>query len=202
MSSDFTNSPPSSSIAAEEYVKAMLELLEGSEPVDVLPFIVSRVRSTIDGLTASDLRTPGGPGVWSIIQVIHHVADSELVFGFNLRMALVEDRPVLPAFDQNLWASRLGYSERSLHEALEQLHALRAANVQLIRGLTTEQLQREAIHAERGVESIDRMIRLATAHDIVHLRQLSRIRSTVLSHRASPRIDAPSPEARAQHGWP
>ena len=69
------------------------------------------------------------PGKWSIREVIQHLADSDLVGGFRLRMVLAHDPPVMPGYDQDLWATRLGYRDADVHEALEQFAALRAANL-------------------------------------------------------------------------
>jgi len=36
------------------------------------------------------------------------------------------------------------------------------------------------VHAERGEESVEHMIRLYAGHDLLHLQQLARIRRTVV----------------------
>ena len=51
-------------------------------------------------------------------EVVQHLADSELVFGFRLRMVMAHDRPQLMGYDQDLWASQLHYSESDWKEAL------------------------------------------------------------------------------------
>ena len=64
-------------------------------------------------------------------------------------------------------------------DALEQFTALRRANVRIWARLTPADLLRIGIHGERGEESLDRMRRLYAGHDILHLRQLERIRAAV-----------------------
>ena len=63
--------------------------------------------------------------------------------------------------------------------ALDQLRSLRAANLHLWTRLTPAQLDRVALHAERGPESVEHLLRLLGAHDLVHRRQIDRILSTV-----------------------
>jgi len=119
------------------------------------------------------------PGKWSMRDVVQHLADSELVGGFRLRMVLAHDRPRLTGYDQDLWADRLEYGAVDIHDALEQFTALRRANARIWARLTPTDLLRIGIHGERGEESLDRMRRLYAGHDILHLKQLERIRAAV-----------------------
>src|SRR5699024_1978591 len=41
---------------------------------------------------------------WTVRQLVHHIADSQLCMYQRLRLALTDDNPVLPAFDQDKWA--------------------------------------------------------------------------------------------------
>jgi hypothetical protein len=106
---------------------------------------------------------------------VQHLADSDLVAGFRIKMVLTEDRPAIQGYDQDRWASELRYEEVSLDQALGQLSGLRVANLDLWSRLTPAQLQRVGIHSERGLESAGYLIRLMAAHDLVHRRQIDRI---------------------------
>jgi hypothetical protein len=90
-------------------------------------------------------------------------------------MVLTENRPPLQGYDQDRWATELRYREVPLGLALDQLTALRAANLHLWKQLTPQQLERIGIHAERGPESVAHLLRLMAAHDLVHRRQIERI---------------------------
>jgi hypothetical protein len=123
---------------------------------------------------------PETPGKWAIRDVVQHLADSEMVGGFRLRMVMAHDRPAITAYDQDLWADRLRYSEVDVRDALEQFTALRRANLRIWASLSPADLARVGRHSERGEESLEHMRRLYAAHDLLHLRQLNRIRSTHL----------------------
>jgi hypothetical protein len=175
-------SNPASSTPAEidVYVAGLLGLLGEQDPVRVLgdtPGAVARLVEAAPGTLAVRAEAPGK---WSIRDVVQHLADSELVGGFRLRMVLAHDRPRLTGYDQDLWADRLDYGSVEIGEALEQFTTLRRANVRIWARLTPADLKRIGIHGERGEESLDRMRRLYAGHDILHLRQLERIRAAVL----------------------
>jgi len=66
-----------------------------------------------------------------------------------------------------------------LAAAQEQHRALRTANLRWLRSLDDERLDRAGMHAERGPESVRRVVTLLAAHDLVHLAQIARIRRAI-----------------------
>ncbi len=164
---------------ATTYVRALLEVLGSRDPVEVLDQLLPWLTERIRGLDDSTLRRPEAPGKWSVIEVIQHLADSDLVFSYRLKMMLTEDRPAIQGYDQDGWAGELRYREVPLELALAQLRAVRAANLHLVRQLSPSQLERVGLHSERGPESAGFLLKLMGAHDLVHRRQIDRILSTV-----------------------
>jgi hypothetical protein len=161
---------------ADEYGAALLELLGTSNPVTVLRDTPRLLRQELELIPAEQHGTPEAAGKWSARMVVAHLADSELVGAFRLRMILSHDRPVLAPYDQDLWASRLRYQQADPEDSLERFTVLRRANLLFWAGASPAELARVGIHGERGEESVDRMRRLYAGHDLAHLRQLSRIR--------------------------
>ena len=96
-----------------------------------------------------------------------------------MRLILAQDRPVLTGYDQDLWADRLHYADADPAQALETLRVLRRGNLALIERATPDDLKRVGVHAERGEESAGYLIGLYAGHDLLHLRQLDRIREAV-----------------------
>jgi hypothetical protein len=161
------------------YVAGLLGLLGDQDPVAVLRQTPAAIERFLSGVPAETTRKPEAPGKWSITEVVAHLADSELVGGFRLRMVMAHDRPALPGYDQDLWASRLTYRDADVREAFDQFAALRRANVRIWGSLGPQDLARVSVHSERGEESLEHMRRLYAGHDILHLRQLDRIRTAV-----------------------
>ena len=173
-------SNPASSTPAEtaDYVAALLGLIGNDDPVRILGQTAAALKRFLEPLPPEVVKKPEAPGKWSIGAVVQHLADSELVGGFRLRMVLSHDRPVIAAYDQDLWASRLHYMDADVREALEQFTVLRRANLRLWTDLSPADLTRFGRHAERGEESVEHMRRLYAAHDLLHLNQIERIRKT------------------------
>ena len=175
----FSNPAGNAAVAASGYVRALLDLLGNRDPVTVLGELLPWLDQRLSGVGESTLRRPEKPGKWSVIEVIQHLADSDLVAGFRFRMMLTEDRPPIQGYDQDRWATQLHYRDVPLAQALAQLRGLRQANLELWKRLTAAELERIGLHSERGPESVSHLLRLMAAHDLVHRRQIDRIFAAV-----------------------
>jgi hypothetical protein len=156
-------------------VRALLDLLGTREPLDLLPELIPWLHRRLAGIPEARLRRPEAPGKWSVVAIVQHLADSELILAVRGRLILSEDRPPIQGFDQDLWADRFDYVGASMALALAQLRALRAVNLALWRGLGAAEMAREGIHSERGPESLGHLLKLMAAHDLVHRRQIDRV---------------------------
>lgn len=175
----FTNPASRSIEQAREYTAAVLNLLGSNDPMTVLRSTPDAVRHAVVDLTDGELSQPEAPGKWSIRHVVRHLADSDLVWGYRVRLVLAQDRPTLTGYDQDRWAEHLHYDEAPIEAALEEFTVLRRSNLRLIAGASPGDLERVGVHAERGEESVAHMVRLYAGHDLLHLAQLARIRQTI-----------------------
>jgi hypothetical protein len=177
----FSNPASNAVAAAPAYVRALLDLLGRRDPLDVLPELTPWVESRLRDVPEATLRRPEAGGKWSVLEVLQHLADTELVYGVRGRLVLSEDRPIIQGFDQDRWAALFRYRDASLSAALAQLSALRAGNLTLWRRLGPAELARVGLHSERGEESMDLMLRMMAGHDLAHRRQIERILRAVAS---------------------
>ncbi len=164
---------------AGAYVAALLQTLGSRDPMEVLTEMPSALRTALAGLTPEQDGTPERPGKWSVRQVVQHLADSDLVAAFRFRMILAHDAPELPGYDQDLWVQRLPNRDSDLGSLLQDFSVLRELNLRLLRRATPADLQRVMRHAERGEESLGYLLKLHAAHDLVHLKQIARIRAAI-----------------------
>jgi uncharacterized damage-inducible protein DinB len=175
----FTNPFDGARDEADAYIRALLDLLGDRDPWAVLAELPAVLESFFAGLDREQTTRPEAPGRWKMRDVVCHLADSELVWGWRLRRILAEDHPPLSGFDQDRWAERLRYRDQRLEEALAVVRALRTAHLSLLRSLPTEDRERAGVHSERGEESVRHLLRLYAGHDLVHRQQLERIRQRV-----------------------
>jgi uncharacterized damage-inducible protein DinB len=177
---DVSNPSGTAGDHAERYVDDLLELLGARDPVEVQAGLLDALRDATEGLSSDELRRPEAPGKWSVMDVVRHLADTELVYRYRMRMTVAQPGSPIPAYDQDKWAEALRYRSDDLDAALGELEALRRANLTWIEGLSEDELARQGLHEERGPESVGRIVEFLAAHDLVHRRQIDRIKGAVL----------------------
>jgi tRNA-binding EMAP/Myf-like protein len=158
-----------------EYQARLLALAEGSDPFDVLTTTPGRLGMLVAGRAAADLQWSPEPGRWSVAQILSHLGDSEIVFGYRVRLILASPGADIQAYDQDRWCDSQHAERSDAFASLALFAGLRAANVSLLRRLTPEERDRYGIHSERGKESIALLLRLYAGHDRNHLAQVERL---------------------------
>jgi len=170
----FSNPAGAATGNAQAYRQAVIALIGQRDPLEVLGELPEWIRQKLRNLDDARLRKPEAPGKWSVMEVVAHLTDAELVHGYRTRMIVAEREPPLTGYDQDGWALALGYASADLPTTLAMLTALRDANLRLWSAFTPAQLARVGHHSERGPESAGLYLRLAAGHDMVHRRQIER----------------------------
>lgn len=155
---------------AAAYQRHLLGLVGYDDPAEVQAATPAAIRALVAG-AGPDLRTRPAPGEWSVVELVGHVVDAELVSSGRYRWILAHDTPAIPGYDQDRWVARLHHQEADVEELLRLFEALRAANLGLWRRTPVEEHSRYGIHAERGPESYELTFRLIAGHDRFHLAQ-------------------------------
>jgi uncharacterized damage-inducible protein DinB len=144
---------------------------------DTLRTFPDRLRRAIDGLSEDALRRPEREGKWSIVQVLAHLAQFELIWAVRVRSIVALDTPPLVPFDQERWNAAVHRGE-PVAELLDQIAFLRAMNVAFLERLRAEEWDRAGIHAEYGHNTIHQLVERFEKHSEKHLGQIERIRNT------------------------
>jgi len=130
-----------------------------------------RLSAAVDKWRAKGLDTPLAAGKWNVRQILAHITDTEIAFGFRLRQAAAETGHVIQPFDQEKWAA--GYASADVETALALFAILRKWNVQFLRGLSAEAFDKDVTHPERGTMKFRTIVETMAGHDGNHLTQLT-----------------------------
>ena len=164
------------------YVQGILDLVGDRDPEALLAEAPARLRAAVDGLAEHDARRPEPPGKWSVLRILRHLADSEIVYGYRMRTIVAAEPSVLPpiaGYDQDAWADRLHYDSGSTKDALADHEAMRRMTLRWLARLSPDERARAGLHSERGEESVDRIVRLLAGHDLNHENQIRRVRAAL-----------------------
>jgi DinB superfamily len=161
----------------QQYIARTLGYVEGKNPLRVQQSTPQRLATLIKGLDKKRLALPPAPGKWSIAEILAHLADTELVAGWRMRLVLGQNGTPIQAFDQDVWASTFNYRRRDPKTSLQTFKALRESNLTLLKAVSKNLWENYGMHQERGKESIGHMVRMFAGHDLNHLRQVEQIAS-------------------------
>ncbi len=153
------------------------KFLGNRDPLKEIVRTPGRIETLIRGLSQRELAKRPAPGKWSILEIITHLAETEMVLSCRSRWIAFEDNPTLVAFDQNKWAQGWVREKEPLSEILERFRLLRRSQVRLFRGASKADFRRAGLHQERGRITLKLQLETIAGHDLNHLAQIRRLAS-------------------------
>src|SRR6185312_12085974 len=93
----------------EQYTARILSFAANLEPLDVLGTTASRLGTLIASRSDADLRWTPTAGRWSVAQILAHLADTEIVSAYRIRMIVSAPGTSIQDFDQDAWGRELRY---------------------------------------------------------------------------------------------
>ncbi|MFN2483834.1 MAG: DinB family protein [Candidatus Limnocylindria bacterium] len=155
------------------YQQLLLGELGDDDPAVVQAATPPELRWLV-GEAAAALRTRPADREWSVLELIGHIVDAEVVYSGRYRWILAHDEPSLIGYDQDRWVERLGHNADEPEDLLRLFEALREANLALWRRTPDPERARVGMHSERGPESYELSFRLIAGHDRLHVSQMRR----------------------------
>ncbi|MFD1849748.1 YfiT family bacillithiol transferase [Oceanobacillus bengalensis] len=130
-----------------------------------------RLRETVDSLSDEELSKTYREGSWTVRGLVHHIADSQLNMYQRLKLALTDESPTVPAFDQDKWAIQPD-TELPIESSVKMLEGINERIVSLGHSLTEEQLNRAFIHQENGKITVATKVAKLAWHQEHHLAHI------------------------------
>jgi hypothetical protein len=134
------------------------------------------VAEALAGYSEDSLDGRPAPGKWSAREIVHHLADSEMIAAIRLRRLLAEDKAMLQAFDQKLYAGRLFY-DRPIQASFDAFRAARQSTAEILERMTEAQWRRAGTHSEMGHISPEKWLTIYAHHAHTHAEQIRNARS-------------------------
>lgn len=131
-----------------------------------------RLRETVDSLSDDELSKTYRDGSWTVRQLVHHIADSQLNMYQRLKLALTDENPTVPAFNQEKWAIQPD-TKLPIESSIKMLEGINERIVSLGYSLTEEQLDRAFTHQENGkITAATKGAKLAwhEEHHLAHIK--------------------------------
>ncbi|PJF23199.1 MAG: hypothetical protein CUN56_02110 [Phototrophicales bacterium] len=138
--------------------------------------IYQNLVNTLDQQTATTLRDQNdAPHGWTILEVLCHVRDFDVIFYDRAVMIRDQHNPQLPAYDHEQMAIDRQYNQQNLRQVMVDLQQSRQQFVAFFNALSPQQWERAGIHPEKGHFSLMDALMQVCSHDLTHLEQITRI---------------------------
>ena len=130
-----------------------------------------RLRETVDSLNEEQLNKTYREGAWTVRQLVHHIADSQLNMYQRLKLALTDENPTAALFDEEKWAIQPD-TKLPVESSMKMLEGMNERIVSLGQSLTEEQLERVFTHRINGEITVARKIAKLAWHEEHHLAHI------------------------------
>ncbi|MCL6572717.1 MAG: DinB family protein [Bacillus sp. (in: Bacteria)] len=140
----------------------------------------SKILKELEGLTEEQLLFKPSEKSWSIREIIIHVSDAELVHIHRMKAVLSEHNPVLTAFNQDLWTTRLNtqYIDHQLY--LQLFKSMREGFLSILHHLTEQDYLRIGTHNQAGQLTFKEIFEHSIEHIDTHIGQIRRLKKLFL----------------------
>jgi hypothetical protein len=140
--------------------------------IDTLAALPQQLAEAVDGLGDPQLDTSYRPGGWSIRQLVHHLADSDMTAYSWMRLALTEEWPTVFSYDPRALAA-LPDSRLSPSVSLRLIDGLHRRWVDTLRGVADcDWTMRGYVHPESGRCSLEQTLAMYAWHSRHHLAHI------------------------------
>ena len=129
--------------------------------------------------TPEELEAKPSAAAWSAREIVHHLADSEMIAAVRFRRLLAEERPTFEPRDQDVFARRLHY-DRPHELSLELFKAARESTGELMNCLSEAEWLREGTHTKYGRFGLDTWLKIYGPHAHRHADQIRVARSSLV----------------------
>ena len=137
------------------------------------------IAAAVSGLSEETLRHKPSPEKWCVLEVLGHLADIEIVYGYRMRQMLADTQPVIAPLDQDAWARNLKYMDSVPAELVAFYGLARHYNLRLLRSLKLSDLSKSAFHPEMQREmTVADLVERMAGHGATHLQQIEKLKAS------------------------
>jgi uncharacterized damage-inducible protein DinB len=143
---------------------------------DRIKVMSSKFKKVADILDDTQLDTPYRLGGWTIRQIIHHIADSQMNGYVRFKLALTLDNPTILPYDQDAWAALPDATNCPVDVSVDLLDSVNKRWSAALSELSEDDFARPFNHPETGPETIGTLVQLHSWHGRHHIAQIASLR--------------------------
>jgi uncharacterized damage-inducible protein DinB len=144
--------------------------------IDELDLFPDLLEAVIHKLRPDQLKTKTLPGVWSVAQVVNHIADSHMNAFIRIKLTLTEENPTVKPYREDLWANLVDGEDANLEHSLGIIRGVHKRMVLILRDLNDAALMRTYFHPGYNITyAIGQVVALYAWHGKHHRAFISEL---------------------------
>lgn len=132
---------------------------------------IDQLKEVVNDISEEQLMKKYRDGSWTVRQLVHHIADSQMQLFSRLKLALTEDHPSAPEFDQNQWVD-LADSKLPIDVSIQLLDGLNQRVVAIGESIKENELNRQVYLNGTGDLSVAFILAKLSWHERHHLEHI------------------------------
>ncbi len=142
--------------------------------MDIIEKLMLTQNETLQFFELSDqqLSLSYGENKWNVKQILHHLADAEMVLHERIKRTIARPNQTIQAFDQDAWCREMKYQSKPLSISQDLFSATRKSIIYLAENFYKSHGQNEYIHSETKKRTVKQEFDKVANHNEQHLRQI------------------------------
>ena len=142
-------------------------------------------KSILENIPDEQVRWKPSPEKWSLLEVINHLYDEEREdFRQRIKNIFIDPLKVWASIDPVKWVTDKEYDKREMKASLDNFLAERNKSVEWLKNLASPDWKAAYKHPKLGEISAEKLLANWLAHDYLHIRQITFLQYSYLSHKA------------------
>jgi len=146
------------------------------EWITIISKLPDNLISAVEGLNENKLQTPYREEGWTVVQLVHHIADSHINAYTRFKLGLTEENPTIKPYEEKEWALLADTKQIPISVSINLLVALHTRWTTILENITDEEWNRTVVHPEHGKQMtlwfLLGMYAWHSQHHVAHITQL------------------------------
>ncbi|NJM53245.1 MAG: DinB family protein [Blastocatellia bacterium] len=123
-------------------------------------------------LSETDLAKTHSERSWNIRQILHHLADTEMILHVRIKKIIAEPKQVVWNCEQDDWNNAFGYFDEPLSVKKQAFEVIRQLNIELTDYFYDGFAEKEFVHSGMGLRTVKDEFEKIGWHNEKHLEQI------------------------------
>lgn len=149
---------------------------------------VDQLVEAVQGLSLDELKARPIEGKWSTLEVVCHLADTEIYFVDRIERTIALDNPLLMGVDERPYPDKIQFQEQLIEEEIELMSILRRRTARILRRQPASAWRRTAVHSGSGLCTLEDLVKKAIGHVQHHLPFIAEKRKVLEASRTTTKV--------------